>query len=356
MKKKLAPHVIRDMVKTAMKAFLPALVLAAPLMVAGCHKAPQAGIPELPPMTVRVQTVERKPLVATEDVVGTVRPKLSATIEAKVSGRIEQMLVAPGQSVKTGEMLVRLDGREIQARCDQAVATRQQAENDFKRVADLMGQKILSQAEFDAAESRFRVADAAVNEAKTMMNYTRITAPFDGVITRKLADVGDLAAPGKTLLQMENPMQLRIEADVPEALIGNVRLGDKLAVQITGVADSLAGVIAELSPAADPNSRTSLVKLDLPNAAGLRSGQFGRVSVPIGEVDSIRVPLAAVLQRGQMEMVFVVADGRAQLRLVKSGRRVRGEVEIVSGLGSGEQIVSHGAAELTDGQTVTIKP
>ena len=100
------------------------------------------------------------------------------------------------------------------------------------------------------------MAKAAAAEAKTMMSYCEVLAPFDGVITRKLADVGDLAAPGKPLLQMENPDMLRLEADVPEALVGNVKLGDKLAVRIAAVTSEIEGTVAELSPTADPNSRT----------------------------------------------------------------------------------------------------
>ena len=338
-----------------MKPFLPTILLAAVPILAGCHKTAEPTPPELPAAAVRVQTAERKPFVATEDVVGTVRPKLSAAIEAKVSGRIEQMRVVPGQAVKAGELLVQLDAHEIQAHYDQAVAVRQQAESDLKRASDLMQQKILSQSEFDAAQSKYRVADAAANEAETLLGYTKITAPFAGVITRKLADVGDLAMPGKTLLQMENPGALRLEADVPEALIGNVKLGDKLAVQIATVAGKLTGTVAEIAPAADPNSRTFLVKVDLPGLAGLRSGQFGRVAVPVGEVNSIRVPAAAVVRRGQMEMVFVDVNQHAQLRLVKTGRQVGDEVEIVSGLDAGEAIVTDGAAHLMDGQPLTVK-
>lgn len=335
---------------------IAATLLFAAVALAGCGRKPGNVSAESPPAAdVRVQTAARQPLAETEDVVGTVRPKLSAAIEAKVSGRIEQMLVVPGQTVTNGELLVQLDAHEIQARCDQAVAARQQAEGDFKRANDLMAQKILSQSEFDAARSKFRVADAAESEVKTMLGYTKIVAPFTGVITRKLADVGDLAMPGKTLLQMENPRSLRLEADVPEALIGNVRLGDKLAARVAAVGGDIQGAVAEMSPAADPNSRTFLVKLDLPDVAGLRSGQFGRVAVPVGTVDAIRVPASAVVQRGQMEMVFVAANGHAQLRLVKTGRRVGNEVEIVSGLDSGEQIVTEGAAVLTDGQPVSIQ-
>jgi RND family efflux transporter MFP subunit len=258
--------------------------------------------------------------------------------------------------VKAGERLVLLDAHEIQSRLDQAAAARQQAESDLKRASDLMQQKILSQSEFDNAQSKFRIAAAAEAEAKTMLDYTLIVAPFDGVITRKLADVGDQAAPGKPLLQMENPATLRLEADLPEALIANVKLGDKLAVRIETVTNEITGAVAEMSPAADPNSRTFLVKLDLPGATGLRSGQFGRVSVPVGEVGAIRVPASAVIQRGQMELVFIVANGHAQLRIVKTGSRVGDEVEVVSGLNSGEQVVTEGASALADGQPVTIKP
>jgi RND family efflux transporter MFP subunit len=339
-----------------MKRLLLLTFVATIPIFAGCHKSSEQTQTHLPSAAVRAQTVERKSRAATEDVVGTVRPKLSAAIEAKVSGRIEQMLVVPGQLVTNGELLVQLDAHEIQARLDQATAARQQAESDFKRANDLMQQKILSQSEFDNAQSKYRIAVATEAEAKTMLDYTVIVAPFDGVITRKLADVGDLATPGKPLLQMENPATLRLEADVPEALIGNVKLGDKLAVRIATVPNEISGTVAEMSPAADPNSRTFLVKLDLADMSGLRSGQFGRVAVPVGEVSAIRIPASAVIQRGQMEIVFVVANSHAQLRLIKTGARVGDEVEVVSGLDSGEQVVTEGASALTDGQPLTIKP
>jgi RND family efflux transporter MFP subunit len=310
----------------------------------------------LPAAAVRVQTAVRKPLTATEDVVGTVRPKLSASIEAKVSGRVGQMLVVPGQTVTNGQPLVHLDAAEISSRLDQANAALQQAERDWKRVSALVEQQASTRSEYDAADARYRVAKGAAAEAQAMMSYCDIVAPFDGVITRKLADVGDLAMPGKTLLQMENPGVLRLEADVPEALIGNLKLGDKLSVRVATVAGDIEGIVAELSPAADPNSRTFLVKLDLPDTSGLRSGQFGRVAAPAGEVHSIRVPTSAVVQRGQMEMVFVAGQDRAQLRLVKTGRHVGDEVEIVSGLNSGESIVTDGATGLEDGQPISTKP
>ena len=331
-------------------------LLLAALVLNGCGRKPGGNPADfLPAVIVQAQIAESKNRVATEEVVGTVHARLHSVIEAKVSGKIEQMLVVPGQNVKAGELLVQLDAREVQAQLDQALAVRQQAENDLKRATDLIQQKILSPSEFDAAQSKFRVTDAAAAAAKTLLGYTKVAAPFDGVITRKDADVGDLAAPGKSLLEMEDARDLRLEADVPEALVDKIALGDKLPVRVGVQETNLEGTVSEIAPSADPNSRTFLVKLDLPPASGLRAGQFGRVAVPVGETSALRVPATAVLQRGQMELVFVVANGHAQLRIVKTGKRVGDEVELVSGVDAGEQVVTVGTATLTDGQPVEIK-
>lgn len=325
-------------------------------MVAGCGpKSERVAMETLPTVTVHAQTVESKSRPATEDVVGTVRAKLHSVIEAKVTGKIETLLVVPGQTVKAGQALATIDAREIQAQLDQAQAVRQQAEADLKRYATLLEQKILAQSEYDNAQANFRVADARVREGETLLGYAKVVAPFDGIITRKYADVGDLAAPGKPLLEMEDPHALRLEADVPEAAIGRLSLGDKLPVRISSLTNNLEGVVSEISPAADPNSRTFLVKCDLPSVADLRTGQFGRVAIPIGETTALRVPASAVVQRGQMELVFVVTNGHAQLRIVKTGKRVGDEVEVVSGLSAGEQVVIDGASNLIDGQPVEIK-
>lgn len=332
------------------------LIAVLTVVLAGCgHKGERVESSPLPTATVRAQSVESKQRVATEEVVGTVRAKLRSVIEAKVSGKIEQMLVVPGQQVKVGEVLAVIDAREVQARYDQAVALRQQAEADLKRRTTLFEQKILSQAEFDNAQAAARIAIAGVAEAETMLDYTKVAAPFTGVITRKHADVGDLATPGKPLLDMEDSTALRLEADVPEAVVGKLMLGDKLPVRISALEVELDGIVSEIAPAADPNSRTFLVKLDLPAATGLRAGQFGRVAMPVGETSALRVAASAVVERGQMELVFIVNDGKAQLRIVRTGKHIGNEVELVSGVEAGEKIVVEGATGLMDGQPVALQ-
>lgn len=329
------------------------------LLLAGCGKKHDAVAPPpapLPTATVHVQTVASKPHVATEEVVGTVRSKLRAVLEAKVSGRIEQMRAAPGQTVKRGELLLQVNAPEIQAQLDQARAQLDQAERDFQRFATLVEQNAVTRQEFDAAQARQLVTRANVAAAETMLGYVRLTAPFDGVITRKLADVGDLAAPGKPLLELEDPAVLRLEANVGEALIDRIQQGQSLEARVPALTNSLQATVAEIAPAADPASRTFLVKLDLPPTPGLRAGAFARLSVPVGESRALRVPAEAVLQRGQLEYVFVAADGRAQLRLVKTGKRFGAEVELLSGATAGEKVIVSGGAQLREGQPLQLQP
>jgi RND family efflux transporter MFP subunit len=235
----------------------------------------------------------------------------------------------------------------------------EQAARDLARARDLLQKKITAQAEFDTIEAREQVAAGAAREMETILGYTKLVAPFDGVITRKLADVGDLvgdlAAPGKPVLEMENPRELRFEADVPEALIANVTIGARLPVRVGANTVSIQGTVVEIAPIADPASRTFLVKLDLPEAKDNRSGQFGRMSILTGESQSIRVPASALVTRGQMETVFVAVNQHAQLRIVRSGKRSGGEVELLSGISPGESVIVEGAEQLRDGQPIQTK-
>ncbi len=328
----------------------------AALALTACQRKPEANATgNEAPVTVRAARVESRQRTATEEVVGSVRAKLHSSIEAKMSGKIERMLVVPGQKVAAGELLVELDAREVKAKLDQELAVREQTALEARRATGLLAATAISQQEFDLAQSRARVAAAAVTEGETMVGYAKIVAPFGGMITRKLADVGDLAAPGKLLLELEDPAALRLEADVPEGLIDRLKLDCKFAIRIGSLTNQLEGVSSEITPVADPSSRTFLVKFDLPPSEGLRVGQFGRVLIPVGQGAALRVPAGAVIQRGQMELVFVVADARAQLRLVKTGKRIGDEVEVVSGLSAGEQVVSEEGGRLRDGQAVVMR-
>lgn len=334
-----------------------ALALAT-LLFSGCcrkPKAPPTSPPDLPAAQVRVQTAESKQRATTEDVVGTIGAKLRATLEAKLSGRIDKMPVALGQTVKAGQLVAHLDAAEVKARLDQAEASRQQAERDWKRTSTLFAQQAATRFDYDAAESRYEVAKAAAAEAQAMMGYVEVLAPFDGVVTKKWADVGDLATPGKPLVAIEDPSMFQLEADVPDAIASGIQQNAQLPVQVDSLKGELVGIVREIAPTADTASRTFRVRLDLPQTAGLRSGQFARVVVAVGERSSARVPISAVILRGQLEILFVVTKQRAQLHLVKTGRTIGDEVEVLAGLESGESVVVRGADLLVDGQPVEVK-
>jgi membrane fusion protein (multidrug efflux system) len=333
-----------------------ALALAA--LISGCgpkRENSQTAAPDLPKALVSVQTVATKSRTMTEEVVATVRAKLHATLEAKLDGRIETMPVALGDKIQKGQLIARLDAGEIAARLQQAEASLDQAARDWKRISGLFEQHGVTQSEYDAAQARWHVAQGAAAEAKAMMGYVEIVAPFDAVVTKKWADVGDLAAPGKPLIEIEDPSALQLDADVPEAIAGRIQRGAKLEIRADGASGDLTGVVSEIAPSADPVSRTFRVKLDLSKPGELKSGQFARLIVPIGENNSVRVPNSAVVQRGQLEIIFVAENQRARMHLVKTGERVGNEVEILSGLDSGDSVIVSDAAQLTDGQPVEAK-
>ncbi len=334
-------------------------MLASALCFTGCGAKPEntkSDSSNLPVAQVQVQTVENKLHSTTEEIVSTVQAKLHATLEAKLSGRIESMPVVLGQSVKAGEVIARLDAAEIKARLDQAEASLAHAEQDWKRMSTLYPQGAVTRADYDAAQAHYLEAKGAVTEAKAMMSYVAIVAPFDGVVTKKWADTGDFAAPGKPLIDIADPSALQLEANVPEAIASHIQKGIHLTAHVDGVSGELTGTVSEIAPVSDPVSRTFRVKIDLLPTQGLMPGQFARLTVPFAESHSLRAPASAVIQRGQMELVFVVANGRAQLRIVKAANRIGDEVELVSGVDAGEQVVVDGAANLVDGQPVTVKP
>jgi RND family efflux transporter MFP subunit len=334
------------------------MILLAAVLCTGCGpkpEPPKAIATPLPMAKVRVQTIESTPHITTEEVVGTVRAKTRATLEAKVSGRITTLPLFLGDRVKAGELVVRLDAAEIVARHDQAEASLRQAERDWTRTDLLFEQQAVSRAEHEAADTRRRVARDAAAEAKAMLSHLELVAPFDGVVTKKWVEVGDLATPGKPLVTLEAPSELQLEADVPEALASHVRREAYLACRADDVSGELTGMVSEIAPTADPSSRTFRVKLDLPPAPGWRPGQFVRLLVPLGEGCSLRVPTAAVVQRGQLEIVFVAAKQNAQLRLTKTGRRFGDTVEILSGLDADDSVVVDGADRLSDGQPLETK-
>jgi membrane fusion protein, multidrug efflux system len=322
-------------------------------LLVGCSgEPPPRPASEKAPARVRVVQVERSSRPVITEVVGTVRAVRSATLAPLISGMVAEIRVGLGSSVRAGEILVRLSAREIEARLEQSRAVAALAKRDRDRATTLKEQGAMSSAQYDTAMSQWNVAQAREAEASTLAERMVLRAPFAGVVTAKLANVGDTAMPGQALLVVEAPSALRFEARVPEAAADRLSVGATVPVRLDGLDQNLQGRVAEIQPAADDATRTRLVKVDLPEVAGLRSGRFGRLLVATSDSQTVTIPAEALVRHGQLETVFVVDSGTARLRLVRAGRERDGSLEVVSGLSGNEKVALPGAVELVDGQRV----
>jgi RND family efflux transporter MFP subunit len=302
--------------------------------------------------------------------VGTVRAAQTSPLSAQLLANIVEIRASEGAQVRKGEILVVLDSAQARAGLERAQAGERAAEQELAaasadyelasatlhRYESLFEKKSVSPQEFDEvkgrhqaasarrgqAEAGLRQAQASVAQAATLLEFTRIRAPFDAVVTEKRAEVGMLAAPGMPLLVVEDTRRLRLEATVNETDITAVRLNQPVAVVVDALgANELSGRVAQIVPAAEAASRSFLVKIDLPGDARLRSGLFGRARFARGKRSALLVPQAAGVKRGQLDGVYVVGgEGTARLRFVTLGKPLGEQVEVLSGLEAGERIVA----------------
>jgi len=310
---------------------------------------------ELPALEVTVITVEESKPLRQVEIMASVEAAQSASIAARISGNITELPVNLGSKVKQGDSMVVISAGEIKAKLNQAQAQLEQAQRNLKREQNLLKKNAATPESVKTLEEIKKIAEASYKEAQTMLDYTTIKAPFDGVITSKTANIGDLATPGKTLLKLENESTLQIIADVPEALVLDLSINDQLPVKIEAAEVEVLGTVTEIAPTADPTSRTAPIKLHIPASANIRSGQFARVSLPGTTGTAIMIPLASIRPFGQLDRVFIAQNGIARLQLIKTGLKDDDQVEVLSGVSAGDEIVVSDNKELSDGRKITIK-
>ena len=335
------------------------LLLLAAAFLAGCAKRPDSAadtVASLPPVRVRVAVVRTEEVPTLTEVTGTVRPVQRATIAAKVMGAIVELPVALGQRVKAGDLLVKISAGEISARVLQAQSQLNQAKRDLDRERDLLAKNASTADMVKGLEDRFAMTQAMVREAEVMLGYATVLAPFDGVVARKLVNAGDLATPGLPLLEVEGTDVFQVEAGIPDSLATRLSVGTPLAVEVPTDGTTFVGTLVEFSSAADANARTVPAKISIPAGSAVRSGQYARVQVPSSPIRTLLAPAAAVSTLGQMERVFVASDGRAVLRLVKTGAARGDRVEILSGLADGDRLVLDPPSTLREGQALEVQP
>lgn len=337
---------------------LVSIPLFALTLVAGCskHSEEVASIAsKLPPARVHLGVVQREQLPSLVELTGTVRPVKRALLASKVMGVIGELPVSLGQQVRTGDLLAKINAAEIGARVAQAESQLKQAQRDLDRERDLLSKNASTADLVKSLEDRAAMTRAALNEAEAMLSYTLIRAPFDGVVSRKLANAGDLASPGFPLIEVEGADAFEIEVSIPESLALQSGASSVVRVQ-PPLGPSFPARISELSSASDVSARNVLAKVAVPAGQGLRSGQFVRIQLEGTPADMMLVPATAVLQVGQLERVFVMKDAKALLRLVKTGAHRGNRVEILSGLAQGDRVVIQPSAELIEGQNLEVQP
>ena len=268
--------------------------------------------PSLTTVPVHVFTVTEQEMPSVIEVVGTVQAVERAAIAAKVTGTITEMPIVLGSRVNKGDLLVKISAEEISARFLQAQAQLAQARRNLEREKKLLKKQATTPETVKAMRDMFAIAQAGSRVAKAMLGYTTIKAPFSGVVSRRIAHVGDLATPGTPLLLVENDARLQVITAVPEGLFLNIKAGGHLPIRVPAANLATQGTIAEIAPVADPLSRTSRVKINIDPAPHLHTGQFARISIPEKNVKTLFVPASAIIISGQMEKVFVAAGGRAQ--------------------------------------------
>jgi len=282
---------------------------------------------------------------------GTLSARITAQLAPKVAARIMEVKVHAGDVVKTGQVLVTLDERELQARLAQArsalVAAEAQAVRagaEARRVRSLFDKEAATQQSLEAAQAAARTAEAQVAEARagigaaqSLAAETVLRAPFDGAVVTRQREPGDMALPGTPVLTLQSNQRLRVEAAIPASCAGSVAVGQTL---IARVGEQRVPVnVEEVAPAVDEASRTVLVKAGLEGPAQAQPGAFVWLEQACQRRSALLVPVAAISRSGQLESVRLLVDGQPRLRQVRIGKLNDGMAEVLSGLKEGDQVL-----------------
>jgi len=290
---------------------------------------------------------------------GTVQAVRQTAVAAQVSGAVVELDVKAGDTVKAGQVLVRLDARAAEqtaavsdAQLQAARAAQEAADREFERQKQLFAQNYISRAALDRAEAQYKSAQAGVAAQRAGVGAARATsgfyvvkAPYAGVVADVAVVLGDMAMPGRPLLTLYDPAVMRVSVNVPQSTAG--RLDDAAAVRL-----DIAGLSAErqpvramktqVLPTADPATHTVEIRLDLPTGLqGAKPGMFARVWLPTSATGEGRlyVPKRALIRRAELDGVYVIgSDGKPNLRQVRVGQAVGADVEVLAGLSAGERV------------------
>lgn len=296
--------------------------------------------------------LEEAPL--TEPVPASVEAKETTVISSRLLARITDIAVRAGDYVEQGQLLLQLEQSDLLARAQQAreqirsvEARLTEARQNLERAEELHKRGLIAVADRDAAranaaalEAELASARQALEEAESAVGYAEIHSPIAGRIVDRFAEPGDTASPGQKLLSLYNPFSLRIEARVREQLALSLQTGQELDVEVPAVENSFTASVEEIVPAADPGSRSFLVRAILPSNRMLLPGMYARLHVPAGTRTRLLVPADRVARVGQLDIVWVAQEGGAVRRFVRLGKAAGDdEIEVIAGLEPGDMVM-----------------
>jgi RND family efflux transporter MFP subunit len=327
--------------------YLTGNLFSGPKIEAGREEAEKAAAAGMDIVQVKTAAI---PLEV--EAVGAVDARETAQVSSRVMAGITKMNVAAGDQVNKGQTLVELDARDARAQLAQArqalasaEAALERARLDTGRVERLYEKQAATKQEYDAGQASLKMAQAQVDsakarvrEAEVFLSFTKIDSPITGQVIDRMADPGDMAAPGSPLLSVYAPSSLRLEAIVPERLRPKVQLGQSVRASVDSIELLFEGQIAEIVPSSDVASRSFIIRVPLPQEHGAFPGMYGRIWIPAGSTEAILAPPRAIRRVGQLEMVTVVENGAARTRAIKTGKMYPEGIEVLSGLKPGETV------------------
>jgi len=296
-------------------------------------------------------------LPRTESAVGTVHAVHETTAASRILARVIEVDAFAGKPVSKDDVLVRLDDADLTARLKQAeaaqasaLAARDQARIEYNRVKELFETKSAAKIEWERVQSALAAAEAelvraeqGVSEAKTLLDFSVIRSPMDGLVIDKKVNPGDTVSPGQAVATLYDPTRMQLIASVRESLTRRLKVGQTIGVRLDAVDHACEGEISEIVPEAESASRSFSVKVTGPCPPGVYSGMFGRLLIPLDEEAVLVIPRAAVRQVGQLDLVDVADRGVVQRRSLQLGRALGDDLEVLSGLREGETVVAETA-------------
>jgi membrane fusion protein (multidrug efflux system) len=344
------------------------------LGTAGCHRSAAADVeaqPSAQVIPVSVATAHQQSLERSAEIQGALFAKERATIASQVEGNVAQVYADLGDSVTAGQLMLQIDPREYQlhvgsaeAALNQASARSANSAARFNRATELRRDGTMSPEQYDQIASTMRIdkadeqsAQRALDLARKKLGDTQIRAPFSGSVQKRMVSLGEYVAPGKQVYEVIATDPIKLRCPMPERIVPLAKVGMPVNMTIDArPGDQFTGVITRIAPALDEDSRTLLVEAEVRNPSGaLKPGFFAHVTMNLGQDRALFVPQSSVLRYAGVARVFVIDNGIARSREVKTGAVVGDQVEIVAGLHEGDRVASSGIDRLADGAAVKVQ-